>query len=557
MDTNFVKYHVACPECGSSDAVSVNEDGSAKCFSCGVFMQDYSGKDVIGNYARNQGSSEVKKSLVHFSSDDYVGVWGELTDRKISADTAQKYGVRIVVSPDYKEVIKHYYPYHKDGELVGYKIRTVKTKGFVSEGDISQGTLFGQNVFKAGGKYVTITEGECDAMAAHELTGSRWPVVSIKNGAQSAVTDVRKNLEYLESFDNVVICFDADKQGREAARKVASLLRPNKAKIMKLPDGIKDANDMLKANQHGKFVECFWQAKTFTPSGIIRVSEKKEDWKNRKQKESIPYPWEGLNEKLYGMRQGELVTFTGGTGLGKSSITRELEHWLIQITNDRVGIISLEEDWRRTVDGILSIEANDRLYIDEVRAAYDEKELDNLFDKIMNTDRVFIHAHFGINDIDEIFSKLRYIIVGCECDWVVVDHLHMLVNVLTEGDERRGIDMLMNRLRSLVEETGVGMILVSHLRRAQGDRGHEKGIQVSLSHLKGSQGIAQLSDCVIALERNQQAENPEEANMTKVRVLKSRYTGDTGMACSLKYDVETGRLHESTEEETFTNESYF
>ena len=544
MNTNFVRYHVACPKCGSSDAVSVNEDGSAKCFSCGVFMQDYSGKDVIGDYARKQGSSNIEKPIVHFSSDDYVGVWGELTDRKISADTAQKYGVRIVVSSDYKEVIKHYYPYHKDGELVGYKIRTVKTKGFVSEGDISQGTLFGQNVFKAGGKYITITEGECDAMAAHELTGSRWPVVSIKNGAQSAVTDVRKNLEYLESFDNVVICFDADKQGREAARKVAALLRPNKAKIMKLPDGIKDANDMLKANQHGKFVECFWQAKTFTPSGIIRVSEKREDWKNRKQKESIPYPWEGLNDKLYGMRQGELVTFTGGTGLGKSSITRELEHWLIQRTKDRVGIISLEEDWRRTVDGILSIEANDRLYIDEVRAAYDEKELDKLFDKIMDTDRVFIHAHFGINDIDEIFSKLRYIIVGCQCKWVVVDHLHMLVAALSEGDERRSIDNIMTSLRSIVEETGAGLMLVSHLRRVQGNEGHENGIEVNLSHLRGSQSIAQLSDCVIALERNQQALDEVEANTTKLRVLKSRYTGDVGLATQVVYDRDTGRLSE-------------
>ena len=130
----------------------------------------------------------------------------------------------------------------------------------------------------------------------------------------------------------------------------------------------------------------------------------------------------------------------------------------------------------------------------------------------------------------------------------------MLVNVMTEGDERRGIDSLMNRLRSLVEETGVGMILVSHLRRATGDKGHEKGVEVSLSHLKGSQGIAQLSDCVIALERNQQASNKKEANTTKVRVLKSRYTGDTGLACKLVYDSETGRLFEDTEQETFDNE---
>ena len=149
-------------------------------------------------------------------------------------------------------------------------------------------------------------------------------------------------------------------------------------------------------------------------------------------------------------------------------------------------------------------------------------------------------------------------IIGCQCKWVVLDHLHMLVNILSEGDERRGIDTLMNKLRSLVEETNVGMILVSHLRRAAGEKGHEQGIEVSLSHLKGSQGISQLSDCVIALERNQQAKDPEEASRTKVRVLKSRYTGDTGLACTLQYDNNSGRLYEVTDSETFDNEeTYF
>jgi twinkle protein len=114
----------------------------------------------------------------------------------------------------------------------------------------------------------------------------------------------------------------------------------------------------------------------------------------------------------------------------------------------------------------------------------------------------------------------------------------------------------MNRLRSLVEETGVGMILVSHLRRASGDKGHEQGIEVSLSHLKGSQGIAQLSDCVIALERNQQAIDPDEADVTKIRVLKSRYTGDTGLACSLRYNSDTGRLFEVSEDEILEQELF-
>jgi twinkle protein len=257
------------------------------------------------------------------------------------------------------------------------------------------------------------------------------------------------------------------------------------------------------------------------------------------------------------MRRGELVTLTGGTGLGKSSVTRELEHWLIKNTQDNVGIVALEENWLRTADGIISIEANDRIYLNETRDKYSDEQLQTMFDNVIQKGRVFIHAHLGATDIEEIFSKLRYIIVGCQCKWIVVDHLHMLVNVMTEGDERRGIDSLMNRLRSLVEETGVGMFLVSHLRRANGDKGHENGVEVSLSHLKGSQGIAQLSDCVIALERNQQAENPEEANTTKVRVLKSRYTGDTGLACSLRYNPDTGRLFEVSEEQTFDNEFDF
>ena len=85
------------------------------------------------------------------------------------------------------------------------------------------------------------------------------------------------------------------------------------------------------------------------------------------------------------------------------------------------------------------------------------------------------------------------------------------------------------------------------------DRGHEEGREVSLSHLRGSQSIAHLSDSVIALERNQQADNLEESHTTRLRVLKSRYTGDVGLAAHLLYDQNTGRLSE-IDEDYFTNE---
>ena len=531
----FVKLHQPCPVCSSSDACYINEDGSAYCFSCNTRIPVYDGGIV----------EDIKTHRMN-SINEIEGAFVALNDRGISLTTAKKYNVKSIVNREGK-VIRHFYPYCVASEVTAYKVRE-EGKHFTWRGN-SQGTgLFGESLFKNSGKFITLVEGECDAMAAYEMLGSKWPVVSVKSGASGAVRDVKNSIEFLEKFDCVVINFDNDKQGLESAKKVARLLTPGKAKILSLPDDFKDANDMLKAGRGQSYVESWWNSKLYTPSGVLNISEKKSEFNNRESKESVPYPWEGLNKKLHGLRRGELVTLTGGTGLGKSSVTRELEHWLITNTKDNVGIIALEEDWRRTVDGILSIEANARLYIDQVRDQHSEEELNAIFDKVYagkNKDRVWIHSHFGITDIDEIFSKLRFLIIGCSCKWVVVDHLHMLVSAMSDGDERRAIDNIMTRLRSIVEETGAGLILVSHLRRVDGNRGHENGISVSLSHLRGSQSIAQLSDCVIALERDQQSEDAQEANTTHMRVLKSRYTGDVGMATHLLYNRDTGRLAET------------
>ena len=540
------KVHQPCPLCDSSDAVGINKDRSAKCFSCDKFMPNYDD----ASQGKDMSSVTPIATAVKREVNDIAGTYSALSDRKIKLETAKKYGVK--AQHDLQgRVTKHFYPYFNGHELSATKCRVVDGKGFFLQGTYSDTGLFGQQLFKSG-KYVTITEGECDAMAAYELLGSKWAVVSIKRGAGNAVRDIKESLEFFDDFENVIIAFDNDKAGKEASIKVARLFKPSKARIMTLPTGCKDPNDMLRQNKHKQFTEAWWAAKTYTPAGVINVSEQRDKFHNREKKDCVPYPYEGLNKKLYGMRQGELITLTGGTGLGKSSVTRELEHWLINKTKDNVGIIALEEDWRRTIDGILSIEANARLYIDQVRDSYSKEELDKLFDILydgQNKNRVWVHAHFGANDLDEIFSKIRFMIIGCGCKWVVVDHLHMLVSASAEGDERRTIDSIMTRLRSIVEETGAGVILVSHLRRIDGNKGHENGIEVNLSHLRGSQSIAQLSDCVLALERNQQSDDHQESQTTKVRVLKSRYTGDVGLACNLLYDSETGRLKEISNED--------
>ena len=192
----------------------------------------------------------------------------------------------------------------------------------------------------------------------------------------------------------------------------------------------------------------------------------------------------------------------------------------------------------------MSVEAGARLYIKEIRDQHTREQLKKWEDATIGTGRFYAFDHFGSIHNDEILNRVQYMAKALDCKWIILDHLSILVSGQEGDDERKSIDILMTKLRSLVEQTGVGLLLVSHLRRPTGDIGHENGREVTLSHLRGSASIAHLSDCVIALERNQQAHDSMTANTTMLRILKNRYTGDTGAAGNLLYDRATGRLKE-------------
>ena len=141
--------------------------------------------------------------------------------------------------------------------------------------------------------------------------------------------------------------------------------------------------------------------------------------------------------------------------------------------------------------------------------------------------------------------------------FIVLDHISMIVSSQEFGDERKALDEVMTKLRTLVQETDIALIVVSHLRRPDG-KGHEEGAVTSLAQLRGSGSIAQLSDMVLGLERDSQNEDVATRNTTTLRVLKNRFVGMTGPACYLYWDKDTGRLNEvdkpqgdETEEDKF------
>ena len=532
----FVKYHLPCPLCKSSDAVSVNADSSAYCFSCQKYIKEY---DMETQPITN-GKQESKVQNFSEQSD-----FTEIVDRKLSENTCKKYGVS-VKTDSMGTITNHYYPYHdKQGSKIATKTRYTKSKEFSVQGNTHQAGLFGEHLFSKN-KFIIITEGEIDCLSAYQMfyTGKyETPVVSIKHGVASAVKDIKNSLEWLEQFQNILINFDNDEQGKEGALKVAELFSPGKCKIMHLPQEFKDASDCLVKNKIQIYTQAFWNAKRFAPDGIINANTLFDDIIKPSVQSFVQYPFEGLNKMTYGLRASELVTFTSGSGLGKTQVIRELIHHLLKQTKDNLGLLMLEENPVVTSKGIMSIEANQRLHLPDVHIS--KEEWQKHFDATTGSGRVFLFDHFGSNTIDNIISRVRYLAKGLDCKYIIIDHVSIIVSDQSHGDERKALDEIMTRLRTLVQETGIAMIVVSHLRRPDG-KGHEEGAATSLSQLRGSASIGQLSDMVIGLERDAQHDDPEIRHTTKVRVLKNRFSGITGPCCDLKYDMDTGRLAEVT-----------
>ena len=507
-----------CDNCGSSDGNSLYSDGHAFCFVCRI--RTGSDEDVIHN--RNMNAN------VHLK-----GSAERLHKRGISEKTNQFYRI-------YRDGNTLRFPYFtSDGVLKGVKVKN-KQKDFTYDG-VSTDTLFAQHLFPSSGKRVVVTEGELDAASCYEAMPG-WPMVSLPHGAASAKKDIQKQIPLFQGYEEIVLFFDSDEAGRKAAKEAASVLPPGKVKIARL-EGYKDASDALQDGNAEAIRKAIWDAEPFRPDGIIDAKTLRALVTTPTKPHDHEYPFEGLNEKLHGIRYGELTTFTAGSGSGKTSIMRHLAVDLLN-KGEHVGILELEASNRRTALGLMSTAVGKNLQLGE----HATEELDAAFGDSIANWNLYCFDGFGSYDPDIIYNRIEYMATGLECRVIFLDHLSILLSGL-EGDERRMIDTTMTRLRSLVERTGIALFLVSHLRRASNDRNsHEEGGRVSLSSLRGSHSIAQISDQVVALEVDQQS--GVERKLTTVRVLKNRYSGEVGVACNLSYDLNTCRFIEHEIEPT-------
>jgi twinkle protein len=489
-------------------------DGQGHCFSC--------------NYHKFKDEKE------DFILSDFS--YEFTAHRGISKDTFARYNVKTKIDGEGKPVADGFvYP---NGAV---KVRYLDQKEFYWEKngkEASKAGLFGMDKFQAGShKYVTITEGEYDALSLHQVIGG--PVVSV----QSAVTahrDVISALPWLSSFERVYLAFDGDGPGQVAAAAVAKLFDYNKVYFVKLTKR-KDANDFLQYGEEDELKQAWWNAKTYRPDNISStLSEFKTVLDNRRTKGMMLYPTATLNDMTYGIRTSETVLITAMEGVGKTELMHAIEYKALTETDHAVGAIYLEETQGDHLRALAGIHLKRPVHLPDCGVS--DAEIYTAVEQVVGTDdRLHLYSHFGSDDPRILEDTIRFLVAARGCRIILLDHITMAVAGLAdEKDQTRALDYLSTRLDMLSVELDFALILASHINDDYKTR--------------GSRLISKNCHVHVQLRRDLENPDPYERSVTHITMPKNRPISRTGPAGKAIFDVDTRRYKEVDNVE-FTREN--
>ena len=526
-EAEFIR-HEACPDCGSKDNLAVYDDHSY-CFGCHAYNWADDDKKV-------EDTRQTTKDLKLCTTGEYE----PLRKRKLTLETCKKFDYQCANSAGKPVQIANYRD--SKGNVVAQKVRT-KDKRFTVRGDAKAMTLFGSHLWKAGRKLV-ITEGEIDAMSVSQIQNHKWATVSLPNGAASARKAMLANWDYLANFDEIILMFDTDKAGQEAVGQCAEILPMTKVKVASLGE-YKDANEALVKGDTQAIINAIFSAQRYTPSSVMLASDLVGQLGEVDDEMGTSFPYPVINEMTRGMRPSSLVTVIAGTGVGKSTLMKEL---IVHLHGQGLGLglFLLEENHIVAMQSLIGVRLSRNIFNGSPPT---KQEIEDEAQKAFagNAPPIFVFGKFGSPTLDLIIHNIRFM-AASGASVMILDHLSLVVSGQTGGvtDERRLIDQIMTELRVLVQELGITLIAVNHLKKPERGDYEDGTASVTLSSIRGSNSIAQLSDTIVSLS----VENDEDAsNMRYLSVLKNRHTGKTGKADRLQYHYDSGRLLRADESE--------
>lgn len=566
------KYHTSCPDCGSSDGLAVYQDDSTYCWVCneGTISEElkeqlkekHKGKGKVKRMTDAKEEVKIVKSTKPVITEDKAKEIKEQTSiqgkgfRGLKDEYTKQFGVRYSYSEETGDVQEQYYPVTQESTLTGYKIREVP-KNFRSIGRTGADCeLFGQFKFNRGGKYLIIVEGELDMLSAYQMLaeynknrGSDFEVavVSPTTGANSQ-KQIAAQYKFCDSFENIVLCYDQDKAGKEAAEKVVSYLPKGKVKFMTMR--YKDPNEYLMNGKQKEFVNDFYNAKTYTPAGVVGSSELYEKLLESTQVKKIPLPpfMAKLDEMLNSIDLGTIGVIAAGSGAAKTTVANELIYYWLFNSPYKVGVVSLELTCGQYAQAMLSRHIENKIANikdPEEKLKFLEREsvkqkADELFKTPDGQDR-FMVIDERDGSIEVLQDKIEEMVISCGVKVIILDPISDLLDGLPLEQQAN----LMKWQKSMVKNYNVTFINIAHIRKGSNNKeSASTGAFVPEEAVIGASQQVKSASWVIMLSRDKYAEDDVLRNTTHIVLSKNRSNGITGKAGSMYYCNQTHRLYD-------------
>lgn len=511
-------------------------------------------------------------------------------ERGVTRQTCEKFGVRAAVSEkDGKTVVSYYFPsLNARGEVTGFmKQDLTKPKDesghWTAVGKVGiNNKLFGQDIAEQINRKhtnFTVTEGQWDCLSVYQsqlksledtkYEGQEPFVVSIPLGTKNSVEALLHNKDFVKSFDSMTIFFDDDSctpaeikkgimRGKEAREAVAAAFIGEVNLFSVLPQhGYKDANDYLQdyneaigdltARQLALAKLVQFDRKPLITEKIIKASDISfEEIMTPREKGVMLDDFPMLMEKIQGFRKRELVVLTSPSGVGKSSITSKMASAFLD-AGERVGMAYLEEETKETVQRLIAerLKVNYLKFKSNPLSVATEKQIKEAYDFIANQERLTLLSHFGSMPINELMQKVKHMYFIEGCNWIIIDHITLIVSGSDVVDERKEIDTVMTELASFCASHDVCVILVSHINRSnssqflapKGKEGEPYWVRVTKESLRGSSSLEALSWIILGLEP--QIMPDRSRGNVRFTVLKNRPWGFLGEADEFSIDQDT------------------
>jgi twinkle protein len=537
-------------ECGARRSLNVfqNDDGtySGWCFSCKTYVPNVyedkpeGYKPPVGFKKSPEEIEAELKAIQKFKS-------FAMPDRKLLKDSVEHYEVRVSVSEvDGETPTAHYYPYYKNGELSGYKVRVVDGKKFWSVGDCNNVDLFGWNkAIQSGSKKLFITEGEADAIALYQILSSLQKeeyrdnlpaVVSLPHGSAAASKDLARCVKDIRAyFKEVVFVFDMDEPGKQAVEDGMKILP--EAIVASLP--AKDANACL---MEGRSKACFnavmFNAKKPKNTRIVSsyevadLAKKPVEW-------GYSWPYKKLTDLTRGIRLGETYYLGAGVKMGKSELLNDIVAWCIKEHDWKVFVAKPEEANHRTLQGVVGKIVN-RIFHDP-KIPFDNEKFNEGLEIVR--DKLFMLNLYQELTLEGLKEDVRAAAAeGCKA--IFIDPITVLSNGINAADANTLLQKLAQELAAMAMDLEIVIFMFAHLKAPDAGPPHERGGAVQSYQFAGSRAMMRAAHLMIGLEGNKDPDLPEDQrNMRSIVVLENRMSGETGRI-GLFYDKNTGAFNE-------------